>query len=44
MTEVMTHQYSLSNVYQDKFSYPAVGVYLEETTSAGKSVVFYSGD
>lgn len=44
MTEVMTQQYSLSVVYQDKFSYPAEDVYLEETTSAGKSVVFYSGD
>lgn len=42
MAEMLTQQYSFSNVYQDKFSYTAECVYLEETTSAGKSLVFCS--
>jgi len=43
MAEVLTQQYSCSDVYQDKVSYTAEHVYLEEATAAGKSLVFSSG-
>lgn len=43
MSEMLMQQFSLSNVYQDKFSYTAERVYLEETTSAGKSLILWWG-